>query len=219
MYFDTDHFFSGSFTDFSPRWYLIVGEPLTMIVILQIFFPHFSLILNGIMTFFNRCMDRSCTFNRMYTKKVAQKEYENLYIGPQFILQVRLAQMLTIVFVCMIFGSGIPMLYVITWLSFIITYWTDKILILRYYRKTDEFDEKLTKKFVSVLPWSIILHIIVGWYMYSYPYLLTSEVMMVSVPSYLAEESGFLNDPRRYETMHMQSFSSNAFLIILLLLF
>lgn len=54
------------------------------------------------------------------------------------------------------YSSGIPMLYVINFLSLFITYWLDKILcmispqitllVLKYYKKPPQYDINLTLK-------------------------------------------------------------------------
>jgi hypothetical protein len=52
-------------------------------------------------------------------------------------MDFKYANLLTVLFVTMMFGSGIPILYLIAALYFLFTYWTDKILIFYYYRKPE----------------------------------------------------------------------------------
>jgi hypothetical protein len=42
----------------------------------------------------------------------------------------RYATMMTMIYVVMFYGSGIPILYLIAAIYFFVTYWTDKLLIL-----------------------------------------------------------------------------------------
>ena len=44
-------------------------------------------------------------------------------------MDFKYANLLTVLFVTMMFGSGIPILYLVSALYFLFTYWTDKILI------------------------------------------------------------------------------------------
>lgn len=43
--------------------------------------------------------------------------------------------MVTVIYIVMFYGSGIPILYLIAAVYFFVTYWVEKIMILRYYRK------------------------------------------------------------------------------------
>jgi len=51
-------------------------------------------------------------------------------------LDYRYASMLTVVYVVMLYGSGIPILYLVAAVFFFVTYWVDKILFFNYYRNT-----------------------------------------------------------------------------------
>ena len=129
-----------------------------------------------------RWFDRGCTSNKRRTKQIAQDEYEDLYTGPEFILQLRYAQILSQIFITMTFSSGIPILYLITLISFIISYWVDKFLMLRYFRKQNYFTSDLSGTVVKILPWAVYCHIVMGFFMFSYPEILKSKKMKVWVP-------------------------------------
>lgn len=75
----------------------------------------------------------------------------------------------------MTFSSGIPILYGITFVSFIISFWVDKFLMLRYFRKQNSFTSDLSKAVVSLLPLAVYFHIIMGFMMFSCPQILKSE--------------------------------------------
>ena len=125
----------GPFDEYNQRWYLVIGAPITLVMILLSFFPHMGVMMSAIKLNLKRWFDRGCTSNKRRTKQIAQDEYEDLYTGPEFILQLRYAQILSQIFITMTFSSGIPILYLITLIRFIISYWVDKFLMLRYFRK------------------------------------------------------------------------------------
>ena len=66
------------------------------------------------------------------------------------------------------------MLYFIAFLSFGVTYWTDKYLVLRFYRITEGFSAEQNMKFIKWLPFALVLHSLFGIMMFSYPSLLHS---------------------------------------------
>lgn len=71
-----------------------------------------------------RCLqrlDRGCSSDRYRTKKLSQKSLETLYRGPSFLIAERYAQHCVFVCVAMTYSTGMPILYLIACLSFIIT--------------------------------------------------------------------------------------------------
>lgn len=134
----------GNFDNFNVRWYLAVGTPLVMTVTLQLFFPHIDLILLWLYKASFRCWDRSCTCRAVRTKQFTQSEYEDLYTGPEFNMEVRMAQVLSTVVLTMTFSSGMPCFYLVPFIGFLLISIIDKYLVLRYYRKRNTFSHHLT---------------------------------------------------------------------------
>lgn len=134
-----DDIFTGPFDEFNMRWYRVIGSALGLTIIFQIFTPHIPMMLAYMWKSCLRCYDRRFSFNDRVTRATVQSDYEALYTGPEFILQVRFAQFLSIIFVTMTYSSGLPILYLMSVLSMVCTYWIDKILLLKFYRLTDGF--------------------------------------------------------------------------------
>jgi hypothetical protein len=57
-----------------------------------------------------------------------------------------------------------------------ITYWTDKFLLLRYFRVANQFTAENSKAVVFWLPYAVVLHFIVGILAFSYPEIMNSPV-------------------------------------------
>ena len=83
---DSKDLFVGPFDEFNSRWYLVVGSPIILTILLQILTPHLGLLTHALLTFIRRCWDRRCSFNKSVTRQAVQEEYEDLYTGPEFIL-------------------------------------------------------------------------------------------------------------------------------------
>jgi hypothetical protein len=120
--------FAGAFPEFNVQWYAVVGYTISFTMILNIFTPHIGLLMKGFLGCFRRCCDRSCSFNKRKTKKVLQQDYEDLYTGPEMLLQLRYSQILADAFIMLLYSSGMPLLYVIGFISFFLSYWLDKFL-------------------------------------------------------------------------------------------
>ena len=111
------------------------------------------------------------------TRKIIQSEYEDLYTGPDFILQVRYAQVLATIYVTLTYSSGMPALYFLNFFILVVQYWVDKILVFNYYKKTPQFTRHLSRMVVNMLPFALVCHIAFGMMIYSYPYIWKSEVI------------------------------------------
>lgn len=114
-----------------------------------------------------RCLDRGCRLDSHHTKKLAQEDYEFINTGPDPNMDYRYANMLVVVYVVMMYGSGIPILYLVAAVFFFATYWVDKILILYHYRKPEMLDEKMSVRTLGWFKYAILLHLVGGILMYS----------------------------------------------------
>ena len=110
-----------------------------------------------------RCYDRSYTCNNRKTRQITQEEYEDLYTGPEYILQLRFAQVLGLLFTTMTYSSGMPILYPLAFLTLLITFWTDKVLVSRYFRKENGFTADLSRQVVNLLPYTVMVHMPFGY--------------------------------------------------------
>lgn len=54
-----------------------------------------------------------------------------LYLGPEFELETRYAQLMTTVIVCLGYSAGMPLLLPICAAHLLLTYWVDKIAFIR----------------------------------------------------------------------------------------
>mmetsp|Transcript_27944 Transcript_27944/g.42235 ORF Transcript_27944/g.42235 Transcript_27944/m.42235 type:complete len:157 (+) Transcript_27944:511-981(+) len=84
--------------------------------------------------------------------------------------------MLSVIFVAMTFSSGMPILYLILVVSFLITYWIDKCLLLKHYKLTKGYTRYLHQTMLLLLPLAGIVHYFWGFILYSYPFILRTEI-------------------------------------------
>ena len=97
-----------------------------------------------------------------------------MYTGPEFILHVRYAQVLSTIFVTFTFSSGMPVLYLLNFGILFIQFWVDKCLIFNYYRKSAFFSRYLSESIVNLLPYAIVMHMLFGLVIFSAPYILST---------------------------------------------
>ena len=120
--------FAGRYNDFSVEWYKNVGATISLTMFINVFTPHIGGFVAIIKNYLLRMKDSGCNKDIRRTKQVMQDDYENIYMGPDFLIEVRYSQIMTFFFITMIYSSGIPVLYIIAFLQFIMMYWVDKFL-------------------------------------------------------------------------------------------
>lgn len=89
-----------------------------------------------------------------------QVDYENINTGSEYMLEFRYSNMLTVLAITFLYSGGMPILYPVAASYFLITYWMDKWLLLRFYRKPVKFDNYLAKMTLGWFKYILTLHII-----------------------------------------------------------
>lgn len=157
----------GDYEDLSSMWYIDVGTQIILAMILEIGAPHIlpmsQVCYYGIL----RLWDRSCGCDRRKSKKYLQSDYEELYTGPEFQLDARLAQIVAFTWVTFMYSPGLPVLFIITAVNFFIIYWVDKCLMLRFYRIPKNYDETSIMFTIHEMKFSLIFHFFFGAIVFS----------------------------------------------------
>jgi len=128
-----------------------------------------------------RCWDRRCGTDERITKKITQASYENVYTGPEFIIDFRYSQMLTLTFVCFLYSGGMPFLYVTTLAQFVITYFFDKLFLLRISRLPKNYDENLETVVRMTLYCILVLHLVFSIFMFGNPQIFDQTQSALSI--------------------------------------
>jgi hypothetical protein len=127
-------FLNGKYSDFTIDWYGDVGKSLIGTMILYMFGVHglkFALLFY---TKLRRWQDTHFTGDTRLTYQVSQEQLNRLYIGTEFVIEVRYATVLTICFVCIAYASTMPIMYLVASVAFTLHYWIDKYFFLRVNR-------------------------------------------------------------------------------------
>jgi hypothetical protein len=135
-------------------------------MLIYIFSPHVAPLLYYLIVKSKRICDAHCCTKGRRTKKITRKDYYKLYLGPNFDIGTRYSQILVTIFVVLIYSPGMPILYVCCFLFMFITYWVDKILLLRFYRKPPNIDLFVAELFDIMILFGMILHFAFAIWMY-----------------------------------------------------
>ena len=74
--------------------------------------------------------------DKHFTKKLNESEYEALWDGGEFELPARYGAIQMVYWVSMMYGTGLPVLYVLAFMYFTMCYWIDvSILIIAFFHQ------------------------------------------------------------------------------------
>ena len=119
------------------------------------------------LNFMLRCRDRGWKMSTKATRCLSQEDYEEINLGSSSSMDYKFSVMTTVLFVAMMYGAGIPVLYPIAVLYFFVTYWTNKFLIFNCYRKPEMLDESLPERTVKLFKYALALHMFLSMLMFS----------------------------------------------------
>lgn len=135
------------------------------------FSTKFTEIVQLVKTFIKRCFDRQFSYElkgddkEINTQLYRQKDVHDLYTGPQLNSGEKFAQIFNVSTILMMFGMGLPFMYVVGIFSYLFSYWLNKALLIRFYQKTYQFNETLPILSQQFMQLSIFLHIVVTFFM------------------------------------------------------
>ena len=160
-----------------------------MTMLINTFSPHVSKIAVPLLKCFSRCLDRGCKLSykpdhtkgesELRTKKVLQQDVESLYIGEEIASFYVYAQFFTTLWSVLTYSSGLPVLYPVAFVNYLILYWVYKILLIKYYRKTVSFNQDLPNFSIYFFKVGIVFHIIMGAFIFTNKNVLRSNILEV----------------------------------------
>ena len=150
-------------------------------MLLQAVTVHLSPLLRGVTLTLARFWDRRCTFNRAITRKSTQSDLNNSYLGIEFAIEERYAQLYSAIFVIFVYSAGMPLLMLALAVTVVLMYWVDKYLFLRHYNTPPQWSASLPRHFSSLLPYALLLRLGFGIWMLSAPGALPQVTSLVGM--------------------------------------
>jgi len=98
-----------------------------------------------------------------------QTELIRLYTNPPFDIAARYAQLLTVVFVTMTYGAGLPLLYFFAAAYMLFTYWADKIVLLWGSKRPPAYDTTIPREASQYMLYSVAIHCVFAIWMFGQP--------------------------------------------------
>lgn len=90
-----------------------------------------------------------------------------IHAGPDYLVHYKISQVLNIVFVTMMYGLGLPILFPIATLSIFIIYAVERYQLAYVYQQPPAYDDKIIQKAIGILSYSPLLLLVNGFWMLS----------------------------------------------------
>ncbi|GLI61617.1 hypothetical protein VaNZ11_004035 [Volvox africanus] len=152
----------GSYDDFTPGWYENVGLSILILMIINISGPLLNLLLEEALLISRRC----CVLYSIAWP--LQSDYDVAWSRPRFTLAQRIADLLLNVSLALLFGSGMPLLYLVLALYVIAAELADRWALTRLCRGAPRYNTGLMKVVMALLPWMAVAHCAFGLWMHTY---------------------------------------------------
>lgn len=148
--------------NFTADWYEAVGAG---IILVQLTGP-IAIQASNLYAWWSFKQKRD-SFHKNPLVALTQDELNHLHLGPQFKLSSRYGQVLATFFVCMIFSMGIPLLNMVGFFAFLMTYFVEKFLFIHYYRSPPRYSSSIALAATRMIPLAVVVHIIFSIWMLS----------------------------------------------------
>jgi hypothetical protein len=96
-----------------------------------------------------------------------QDDLNEFYLNPVIKVFYWYAWFFTNLMVYLTYGGGMPLMYPLGILFFILNFYVEKFLFCCFHRKTFGFDESLPNRSVKLMKWGIFLHLLMNVFMYT----------------------------------------------------
>lgn len=148
--------------EFTPDWFNTTGVTIILVQLGDIFFSHSDALYKYWV--FTRAKQKA---ESDPSKVLTQDELNKLYAGPDVEFAFNYAQLLSTIFVCLTFATGIPVLYPIAAANFTCYYFTEKFFFVNLYRIPPHFNSLIGKRATSMVPIALFAHLCVAIWMLS----------------------------------------------------
>lgn len=172
-------------TDYTSKWYMNYGNTICIFLFTSAFISSASPM--GIYSLFAFFRFRDRGFKQQLkldpedndddmpnSRIKIQSELENLYIGKEFEGEKAYSRMMSTLFVIQMYSSGMPIMYFIGFVFYTITYFVNKVLIIKFYKKSRTLTRTIPLASMGFMKYGLLLHMFNACFM-----LTNSEIFSV----------------------------------------
>jgi hypothetical protein len=162
-------YFKGPFYDYMPEWYSVVGVLLVKTMIINSIMPYVGLATAFVVPAIKQWMDRKFGSDIYVTKKTSMALYKALYSGNEYVIHFKNSNILNIVYMTMMYGVGMPLLFPVAAFNFMNQFLCERIIVAYTVPLPPALDDKLSNNMIALFLWSPLLLLFNGYWMLSNP--------------------------------------------------
>ena len=171
---------NGVLPDFNSAWFRSVGDIIVGAMVFNVYYPILEVLGYWGLRLLTRCLDRGCKLPRgprvdHPTKSTSIQSYINSYQGPIYFMHYKYSSILTISYITFLYGFGMPVLFPIAMLSFLVLYLVEKTMLFYGYVMPPMYDERLSNDVLRKLQFAPLLYVCFAYWMASNQQLLSNE--------------------------------------------
>ena len=139
--------------DFSAAWYSNTGAEIVLVQLGNVLLSQSTTIYE----YFVYHATLKAT-EKTPTLALTQSELNKAHLGPEFEISYRYAMIMSTIFVCMTFSTGMPILYGICGVTFYLYCVCDKYAFIKLYRNPHRFSSRIGNQATLLIPLGVALH-------------------------------------------------------------
>jgi hypothetical protein len=140
------------FPDYVPNWYGTATTNILMIGVIS-----FNVSTLGIILY---CKIRSKIFRYYAMKQKIQIQMNSWLTGYSLEIEYVYAAILTIIYFTLLFGVGMPLLYISAFFSFTVLFWSYKYIFISFCERPLTYNHSINKTMRKIMFGALILHCI-----------------------------------------------------------
>lgn len=102
--------------------------------------------------------------DRYKTKKTTMAMYKKTWSGGEYIIHIKQSAVLLVVFVSLMYGVGMPLLFPVAAFNFLNQYVTERIMAAYQVKLPPSLDDNLTKNLLSMIKWAPLIMMFNGYW-------------------------------------------------------
>lgn len=150
-----------------PEWYIQVGYKIIQTQVVQSLVPYVTLVALFIFLYSKRAWDSKFTMDEYVTRSTGQQQYKSVYAGGEYVIHYKYSLVVNIIYVSMMYGVAMPILFPIAAFSLFNVWVTERIAVSYIVRLPPALDQKLTHNCINLLKWAPLLFLANGYWMIS----------------------------------------------------
>ena len=158
----TQYLSKGQFYDYQPDWYLKVGKLIVQTMLISSLMPYVGFLMVVYIPKVLRMMDNKDPFK---TKMKSIQELRSIWFGADFIIHIKQSENLNILFVSMMYGVGMPILFPLAAFNFMNQWICDRYLVAWHMRLPPSLDDTLMRNFIGKVRIAPIIMAFNGYWM------------------------------------------------------